>query len=91
MATSPSGEIWRNYITGQRANTRVYLGWCRIPSERPGNLPRWVRVVHDGAMFIKRVMFLGLSAALTAIVALVVRRLAAFAYMRATGQSPPAD
>ena len=40
---------------------------------------------------IKRFMFLGLSAAMTALVAMVVRKVTALAYTRATGVRPPED
>jgi hypothetical protein len=40
---------------------------------------------------IKRFMYLGLSAAMTALMAMVLRKLTAFAYTRATGARPPED
>ena len=42
-------------------------------------------------MIVKRLLFLGFSAVMTALVALVVRRLTTFAYTRATGMAPPED
>ncbi len=38
---------------------------------------------------IKRFLYLGLSAAVTALVAMVFRKLTAFAFTRATGVRPP--
>ena len=42
-------------------------------------------------MIVKRLLFLGFSALMTALVAMIVRRLTTFAYTRATGIPPPED